>query len=87
MSTIELNCKSYSIKFSHVAIKKDENSKYDQSCKTYEGGQNESAQGPTVTNTQIDKNDSSNKFDQKFRSLDGGPNERVCEFTDVINKK
>ena len=51
MSTIELNCKSYSIKFSHVAIKKDENSK------TYEGGQNESAQGPRLRNTQIDKND------------------------------
>ena len=57
MSTIEIICKSYNIKFSHVAKKKDENSKYDQNCKMFEESHNNSAQGPRLRNTQIDKND------------------------------
>ena len=43
-------------KFFSCGNKKDENSKYDQNCKTFEGGQNESAQGSRLRNTQIDKN-------------------------------
>lgn len=53
MSTIELNCKGFNIKFSHVAIKRMRTAKYDQNCKTFEGGQNESAQGPRLRNTQM----------------------------------
>ena len=53
MSTIELNCKSSNIKCSHVAIKRMRTAKYDQNYKSFEGGQNESAQRPRLRNTQM----------------------------------
>ena len=34
---------------------KDENRKYDQNCRKFEGGQNESAQGLRLRNTQLTK--------------------------------
>ena len=35
--------------------KKDKNDKHDQNCKKFEGGQNESAKGPRLKITKIEK--------------------------------
>ena len=65
MSRIEVDCKN--CKSLSWGNKQDENNKYDQNGNRLEGGQNESAQGPRLKNTELN-----------YKNLDGGQNERAC---------
>ena len=77
MSRIELDCKNY--KSLSWGNKKDENNKYDQNCNKLERGQNESAQGLSLRNTEIDKiMKGTNLTNLNYKNLDGGQNERAC---------
>ena len=77
MSRIELDCKNY--KSLSWGNKQDENNKYDQNCNRLEGGQNESAQGLRLKNTEIDKiMKATNLTNLNYKNLDGGQNERAC---------
>ena len=77
MSRIELDCKNW--KSLSWGNKQDENNKYDQNGNRLEGGQNETAQGPTLKNTEIDKiMKATNLTNLNHKNLDGGQNERAC---------
>ena len=80
MSRNELDCKNYkSCKVLSWGNKKDENNKYDQNCNRLEGSWHESAQGPRLKNTEIDKiMKATNLTNLKYKNLDGGQNERAC---------
>ena len=85
MSRIELDYKNY--KSLSRGNKQDENNKDDQNCNMLEGGQNESAQGPRLKNTKIEKiTKATNLTNLNYKNLDGGQNERDVQ-TDVINNK
>ena len=77
MSRTELDCKN--CKSLSWGNKQDENNKYDQNGNRLEGGQNESAQGPRLKNTEIEKIiKATNLTNLNYKNLDGGQHERVC---------
>ena len=83
----ELNLTAKTTKVCYGATNRMKTTKMTKIAICLEGGQNESAQGPRLKNTKIEKiMKATNLSNLNYKNLDGGQNERDVQ-TDVINNK